>query len=247
MQKFKYPGLAALIGFIIWLSACRHELPVTGHTGGGSDSTGSGTDTGSGPGSSSGGGCSADTVYFAQSVLPLLTSSCAQAGCHNGLTRGDAGQYTLNTYAGIRQLVQPGNASRSRLITITRSGAMPPSGYTALSADQIAMLTTWINQGAANNSCTVGTCDTTGVTYSATVVPILQTNCTGCHSGSAPAGGGVDLTAYANVSAQVSSGKLWGDISHATGFNAMPLGSSQLSACDLNKIHAWIRAGAPNN
>jgi len=245
MQKFKYPGLVTLAGFIFWLSACRHELPISGNTGGSADTTGSGT--GSGSSSSSGGGCSADTVYFVQSVLPLLTSSCAQAGCHNGQTGGDAGDYTLNTYAGIRQIVQPGNAGSSRLISITSSGSMPPYGYTALSSDQIAMLSKWINQGAANNSCTASSCDTTGVTYSKTVVPILQTNCTGCHSGSAPAGGGVDLTTYANVSTQVASGKLWGDISHSTGYNAMPLGGSQLSACDRSKIHAWINAGAPNN
>ncbi|MDO6432877.1 hypothetical protein Q4E93_19875 [Flavitalea sp. BT771] len=231
-------GIIVLIGF----PACRHEIPLPGSGG----NTG-GTDTVPGSGGGSGESCSADTVYFAQSVLPLLSSSCAQSGCHNGLTGGDAGEYTLNTYAGIRNIVRPGNAGGSKLIEVISSSTMPPRGYAGLTADQVALLSKWINQGARNNGCTAAACDTSAVTWSVTITSILHTWCTGCHSGSAPSGGGVDLTAYGNVLAQVNSGKLWGDISHLSGYNAMPLGGQPLPACELSKIRVWIKAGAPNN
>jgi cytochrome c5 len=160
---------------------------------------------------------------------------------------GDAGDYTLNTYTGIMQIVQAGNAGGSTLIEVVSGGQMPPQGYTALTTAQISLLSKWINQGALNNSCTETSCDTSAVTYSGVISSILQTNCTGCHSGSAPSGGGVDLTSYAHVLAQVNTGKLWGDVKHLSGYNAMPLGGGSLSACELSKINSWIKAGAPNN
>lgn len=217
------------------LAACRHELP--GSLSGSSTSSGSGTGTSTSSVNDTG-SCSLDTVYFVQTVLPMLTSSCAQSGCHQGI---------LDNYRGIMSIVSPGQPGESDLISITSSGRMPPRGYTALTAAQIAQLSTWISQGAKNNGCIPATCDTSNVTYGKTIAPILQTNCTGCHSGSAPSGGGIDLSSYSSVLTQVNSGKLWGDINHFSGFNAMPLGGSMLSSCDLNKIHVWIRAGAPNN
>ena len=246
MKKLIYFLPFLLIVAFMTIFGCRHELPIADKAGSPGDTSAGSTGPG-GASSGSSASCSADTVYFAQSVLPLLTSSCAQSGCHNGSSGGDAGEYTLNTYAGITAIVKPGNAGSSKLISIISSGTMPPRGYTALTADQVAMLTKWINQGALNNGCTPGTCDTSHVTYASTIVPILQTNCTGCHSGSAAGGGGIDLSQYANVLVQVNSGKLWGDVKHLSGYNAMPLGGGSLSACDLSKINTWIKAGAPNN
>lgn len=92
-----------------------------------------------------------------------------------------------------------------------------------------------------------GACDITGVTYSTTVVPLLQNNgCTGCHSGGAPSGG-IALNTYAAVKGAVTGGKLYGAISHAAGFSPMPKNGSKMNACDINKIKAWIDAGALNN
>lgn len=233
-MKRKFAVIIAM-GCLGWLliGSCRHELPFKPATGGGGRQGGGS----SGPGPADTGSCSADTVYFAQTVLPLLTSNCAQSGCHPGV---------FNTYQGIRQYVSPGNANGSDLIDIVTSGEMPPGTRTPLNATQIGELTTWINQGAQNNGC-VGGCDTSQVTYSGSIVPILTTNCTGCHSGSAPGGGGIDLTSYGNVIAQVNSGKLWGDVNHFSGFHAMPLGGAMLSTCDLSKINIWIKAGTPQN
>lgn len=92
-----------------------------------------------------------------------------------------------------------------------------------------------------------GACDTNGVTYTATVLPALQSNgCLGCHSGSAPSGN-IPLDGYNNVKAAAMNGKLYGTISYAAGYSPMPQGGNKMSACNINRIKAWIDAGAPNN
>lgn len=91
------------------------------------------------------------------------------------------------------------------------------------------------------------TCDTTAVTYSQTVKSILSNNsCMSCHAGAIPSGS-INLETYANVKATVTNGSLYGSITHATGYVAMPQGASSMSSCDIKKIKAWIDAGAPNN
>lgn len=91
------------------------------------------------------------------------------------------------------------------------------------------------------------TCDTTAVTYSQTIKSILTNNsCMSCHAGTIPSGS-INLETYANVKATVDNGKLYGSITHASGYIAMPQGAPSMSSCDIKKIKAWIDAGAPNN
>ena len=33
--------------------------------------------------------CSPDTVYFHQTILPLITSNCAMSGCHDAISKKD--------------------------------------------------------------------------------------------------------------------------------------------------------------
>lgn len=92
-----------------------------------------------------------------------------------------------------------------------------------------------------------GNCDVATVTFSATVVPMLQSNgCLGCHSGGAPSGN-ISLDGYNNVKVVAQNGKLFGAISHSPGFSPMPQGGNKMSTCNINKIKAWIDAGIPNN
>lgn len=92
-----------------------------------------------------------------------------------------------------------------------------------------------------------GSCETTGVTYAATVVPILQSNgCLSCHSGGAPSGN-ISLEGYANVRSAAISGKLYGVINHSAGYSPMPQGGNKMSNCNINKIKAWIDSGSINN
>jgi hypothetical protein len=78
---------------------------------------------------------------------------------------------------------------------------------------------------------------------------ILQTNCIGCHSGSAPPAG-INLTTYAGVLAAVTKG----NASISALYNAvelpnpaMPKGGTPLTATQVMEIRDWINAGAANN
>jgi hypothetical protein len=86
-------------------------------------------------------------------------------------------------------------------------------------------------------------CDTANVTYSGSVVPVLQSYCTSCHSGSNQ----VVLTSYNDVLFNVNNGKLLGSVLHTTGYRPMPEGGSKLDDCSIAKISIWINHGAPNN
>ena len=89
-------------------------------------------------------------------------------------------------------------------------------------------------------------CDTTNVTYSMTVAPIMQNNCNQCHSQSI-ASGGIITVGYNDLIIIVNSGRLWGTINHLAGYSFMPKNGNKLSDCDIAKIGKWIHNGAPNN
>jgi mono/diheme cytochrome c family protein len=92
----------------------------------------------------------------------------------------------------------------------------------------------------------VPSCDTTRITYAATVAPLLLQNCGGCH-GNGVALGGVALGNYAQVKAVAGTGRLVGAVDHAPGYSPMPKGGAQLSVCDRTKLRLWVQAGALNN
>lgn len=93
----------------------------------------------------------------------------------------------------------------------------------------------------------VGTCDVSNVTYTTTIQGILNRySCLSCHAGASPSGG-VNLSTYAGIKAKVTDGRLFGAINHNSGFTPMPDGGGKMNACDINKVKAWIDAGAPQN
>ncbi len=90
-------------------------------------------------------------------------------------------------------------------------------------------------------------CDTTGtISYTAKVVPILQQQCYSCHKVSG-GDGGINMSSYATDRAIALNGKLYGSISHASGYSAMPKSASKMTACQLATIKKWIDSGSPNN
>lgn len=240
MGPKKLTVLVLLLFSSLTIITCKHEIPLplsnNGNGSGGVDSTGN-------PGPVVTSTCSADSVYFANDILPLINSSCATTGCHDATTHKEG--VTLSTYSQISGYVTPFNASNSRLYSvITNNGenSMPPSG--PMTASQIAAIQKWINQGALNNQCSGG-CDTSVFTYSGAVSVTINTYCKGCHN-PASLGGGIDLSNYAGVKA-AALGRLMGSINHTTGYSAMPKGGNKLPDCQITQIQKWIQAGTLNN
>ncbi|MFI5263508.1 MAG: hypothetical protein ACHQM6_03230 [Candidatus Kapaibacterium sp.] len=190
--------------------------------------------------------CSPDSVYFVNDILPLITSNCSMSGCHDGSGHSDDAR-ALTSYSTIMSYVRASNPSSSKLYTVLNSRGeeqMPRYPIPPLSQSQDSLILAWIKQGALNNQCD-GACDTTNVTFSGTVFPLIQNSCIGCHSGSSP-NGSVSLTNYQQIQTQANNGKLLGSITYAYGLVGMPV-SVKLSDCDINAIRIWIQHGAPNN
>jgi hypothetical protein len=91
------------------------------------------------------------------------------------------------------------------------------------------------------------TCDTTNVTYSGTVVPILRDNCYSCHSNSTAAGLGnnIRIENYADV--QSRSASISGSIKHTGSYSPMPKNGGKLKTCSITQFDIWVRNGMLNN
>ena len=96
---------------------------------------------------------------------------------------------------------------------------------------------------SANQPCT----DTAGtVSYAQKVVPLLQSNCYGCHTGGAPSGNQL-MGTYTADKAMAQSGKLLGTINHSTGYSPMPKGGAKMGNCQIAVIKKWVDNGMLNN
>jgi hypothetical protein len=189
----------------------------------------------------------ANTICFESDVLPIFVSNCAKSGCHDAITREEG--FQLDNYAGIMKGIRPNNAAESKhwklIITTNPGDRMPPPPAAPLTVAQKDSIYKWILQGAPNTTNCASACNTNNFTYSAAVAPILQSACTGCHSGSSPSAG-INLTTYADVEKVASNGRLLGSIKHQSGYVPMPTGG-KLSDCQITQISKWIDAGKLNN
>lgn len=239
-------AVVALVVLLVYAPACQREPVYIGALDPDPTDT---TDNGGGDPVTH--PCDPDSVYFNQQILPILTSNCAMAECHDALSHEEG--VILDNYLHVRNsgqinLNNPANSKLYRVLNDPDPGdRMPPAPMPALTADERALILLWIQQGAQDLSCDAE-CDTTNVTFSGSVFPLIQTKCEGCHSGANPQGG-VALTNFNQVRAAVNNGSLLGSITHAAGFTAMPYpaGSAKLPDCDIRMIQIWIENGAPND
>ena len=88
-------------------------------------------------------------------------------------------------------------------------------------------------------------CDTTNVTYSQTIAPIMNTNCIVCHN-TTSSQGGVIVSTWAGLNTVALNGKLIPAVDH-TGPFPMPKIGGILSDCTIDKIRIWVQKGALNN
>ncbi|MBY0425938.1 MAG: cytochrome c [Cytophagales bacterium] len=86
------------------------------------------------------------------------------------------------------------------------------------------------------------TCDTTQVTFTNQVQPILNANCVVCHKtgGSGP----FSLEQYADAKSNATN--VLHAIKHDAGYSPMPKGGGKLSDCDISVIQRWINLNYPN-
>lgn len=97
-------------------------------------------------------------VSFSDDLLPVLQENCVS--CHGGVDEnGDIraeSSLRLDSYEGVMAgsefglVVTPGDPADSFIIDMVESGDMPEEGD-PLTAEQITMLRTWIEEGAENN------------------------------------------------------------------------------------------------
>jgi hypothetical protein len=237
MRKIMILSLSVIF-FTNLLGYCEHEpvgMPPSG-TGGTVVVTG-----GTQP-------CSVDTVYFQNKVLPLIISSCAKSNCHDAITREHGIELTSYDKIMASGEVNPGNPASSKLYKVLNetdpAEIMPQPPSFPLTQVEKDLIFKWILQGAKNNAC--NDCDTTTITYSAAIVPLINNNCKGCHNPGFLSAG-LDLTNYTNVKTIALNGKLMGSVDRLPGFPAMPKGAAKLSDCKITQIRKWINAGALNN
>jgi len=192
--------------------------------------------------------CDPDSAYFANDVLPLFISNCAKSGCHDAASHEEG--IILDSYTHIMNTgdIEAGNPSAGKIVEkisdTDPDDIMPPSPNAPLTTAQINLITTWINQGALNNSC--NGCDTVNVTYSGTIAPMLQSKCVGCHNNTSTSGN-INLSNYAGVQVQALNGRLMGAVRHNAGYSPMPKGGTKIPQCEIDELNIWITDGAPNN
>ncbi|HAK80551.1 MAG TPA: hypothetical protein DCR35_08125 [Runella sp.] len=244
-------GLAGLFG------GCLYEkggpLPSDTSTNGGTDTNGEGGSTAaldSLPCGSPTTTNAQNQVCFNTAILPIFLANCATSGCHDSKTAAEG--YDLTSYDKIvRKGISVGNSKKSKLYQViidTSKERMPPPPNAPMSSDKIQLIASWIDQGAKNITCeTSGSTNSTQVaSYSKHLVPIFDYYCTGCHN-STTQSGNINLTGYANVQTLAKNGKLYGAITHASGYQPMPSSSLKLSDCQIGLVKKWIDSGMLNN
>jgi hypothetical protein len=226
-----------LLGFIFTLLiSCKHELPavpvINPPPGGGGGN----------------GGGATDSICFEKDILPIFKDNCATSGCHNNLSHQK--DYVLDSYEnlmknqnGIRIGEEPKKSDIYKYMLVGEH--KPIQGYIQVSKETIILVKNWILDSAKNIPCG-SICETSNVTYTNTIAPILKTNCYACHEGTAAAVSGIKLDTYEGVKAQGVANQLYPAISHSGTVPPMPQGRDKLSDCNIAKIKKWIDEGYRN-
>ncbi len=194
-------------------------------------------------------------ICFTRDILPIFNSNCALAECHDSETKEDG--FDLSNYEGIiKKDFKPGNPEDSEIFEtiVGKDGyddddRMPPPPRNLLSAEQIDLIYRWIKEGGKNEKCSNQPrfgCDSANVTFSGSIMPIIQYNCIGCHSTADPQGD-INLETYAKVKELADDGSLYGSITHHPDYVPMPREDITMPECYLRLISIWIDDGAPNN
>lgn len=89
-------------------------------------------------------------------------------------------------------------------------------------------------------------CDTSNVSYSNDVNPILQNRCYTCH-GNNNTVSAIEFEGYTDWLTMLANRNVLGAIKRVSGVTAMPQGADKLPDCEIHIIEAWINQGKLNN
>ncbi len=173
-------------------------------------------------------------INFDKEVAPILAAKCAN--CHND--ERSSGGLKLDSFAGLeaggtnKSLIVAGQSARSLLVArLTANGParMPKAPQPALSAVEIAAITSWVNQGAKyegdkakkfqaaaaggprpNNLPPPAIARANGnekVSFKNDIAPFMVNLCVGCHSGNNPRGG-LSLVTFEGLMKGGASGRV---------------------------------------
>ena len=95
--------------------------------------------------------CSPDTVYFKQTILPLITSNCAMSGCHDAVSKKEG--VILTNYTNIMREVKvttPASSDLYKCLFANSEDRMPPAPAAEFTITQKSLVLKWIQQGAKN-------------------------------------------------------------------------------------------------
>ena len=206
----------------------------------------------------------APRIAFEKDVLPIFQQACAK--CH----LGDAamGKLQLGSEAALLRggssgpAIVPGKSADSllvkRILGMTEAPRMPMGGD-PLSADQVKIIRSWVDQGSFGVANAATSAPATpqaadSALFASTVRPVLAARCYACHGADAQQNG-LRLDSLAAVIKGSDSGKIVvpgkPDSSRlvrrllAQERPAMPYGGPPLSSNEIAAIRQWIEAGAP--
>ncbi len=191
--------------------------------------------------------CDPDSVYFANTIAPLLNSMCATEDCHDAVDPEEEVQ--LTDYAHIMEEITAGNPGNSNIYeAITEDNVdnrMPPADSPQLTSEQILQIQTWIAQGAQNNSCQAD-CNPDDFSFATNIEPVVSAYCAGCHGGSSP-DADLLLETYDQIKTIALDGRLMDALYGTNNATLMPDNTTGLPECNISNFQNWVDAGAPNN
>lgn len=89
-----------------------------------------------------------------------------------------------------------------------------------------------------------GNCDTANMTFSTTILPLINTRCNDCHTGNVTSG--FNFSNYNVLRARAISGELMNRLTTTDPSKHMPQGGPMLPDCEIQKFRAWVARNAPN-
>ena len=199
-------------------------------------------------------------VCFDTEVLPIFTSGCATANCHD-VNAADG--YRLDSYEGIMKGIDPGNSRSSKLyqtIVSREHDRMPPDH--PLSKEERTLIRVWIDQGAEEVICydpIIPVYEDTAwfnplVCFQRDILPLFQSTCatTGCHDALTKEED-FDFSTYEGILTGLVAGdpeesKIYDKIKKTEPKDSLdrmpPPPYSPLKQAQIDSVYRWIVLGA---